>query len=183
MRWIVSSDSKIFVNRSHMSARLRYIQFVSGAEVTDWAVTRESITFPNPFFYCATNDGLNGIFITAHIGEVWRLCSLDEIAMCDFIIANTCIWERLLHKQVLYQMMKINRKAELWFSKQVLAMEKNYRLRQSTALNEIGEFGFNTSLSERILFLNRRKGFMKAVALAFSRVSPILLPEDYGGAA
>ena len=48
-------------------------------------------------------------------------------------------------------------------------------------LSKLGEFGFGTSLSERVLFSNRHKGFMKAVTLAFNKVSPVILPEDYGG--
>ena len=78
-------------------------------------------------------------------------------------------------------MMQINNKVELWLSKQALTVEENYNLRQSTLLSNVGEFGFNSSLSERLLFSNRRKGFMKAVPLAFNKVSPIILPEDYGG--
>ena len=66
-------------------------------------------------------------------------------------------------------------------SNNTLEVEENYNLRQSTLLSYVGEFGFNTSLSERLLFSNRRKGFMKAVFLAFNKVSPVILPEDYGG--
>lgn len=163
-----------------MSARLQYIQSVTDAPVTDWMITRKNSAFPKPLFYCMTNDGLNGTFITAHIGEVQRLCSIQEIAMGNFVIANTCIWEKSSNKQILYCMMNMNRKAELWFSKQTLTMEADYKLRQSTLLSDVGEFGFNTSLSERLLFSNRHKGFMKAVSLAFNKVSPVILPEDYG---
>ena len=82
-------------------------------------------------------------------------------------------------KVVLYYMMNINKKAVLWFSKQTLSLEENYNLRQSTLLSNVGTFGFNTSLSERLLFSNRHKGFMKAVSFAFDKVSPIILPQDY----
>ena len=181
MKWIVSSDPRIFVNRTHMLARLQYIQSVTDAPVTDWMINRKSSAFPRSLFCCATNDELNGTFITAHIGEVQRLCSLREIAMGNFVIANTCIWEKTSNKKILYCMMQINKKAELWFSKQALAMEEDYNLRQSTLLSNVGEFGFDTSLSERLLFSNRHKGFMKAVSLAFNKVSPVILPEDYGG--
>lgn len=181
MKWIVSSDSKVFVDSTHMSARLHYIQSVTGALVTDWMITQRNSAFPKPLFYCITNDGLDGTFITAHIGEVQKLCSVQEIAMGNFVIANTCIWKKLLNKQLLYCMMNVNRKAELWFSKQALDVEENYKLRQSTLLSNVGEFGFNTSLSERLLFSNRHKGFMKAVSFAFNKVSPVILPEDYGG--
>ena len=94
--------------------------------------------------------------------------------MSDFVIANTCIWEKSSNKQILYYMMNINKKAVLWFSKQTLSLEENYNLRQSTLLSNVGTFGFNTSLSERLLFSNRHKGFMKAVSFAFDKVSPII---------
>ena len=179
MKWIVSSDPRIFVNRAHMSARLQYIQSVTDAPVTDWMITRKNSAFPKSLFCCMTNDELNGTFITAHIGEVQRLCSVHEIAMSDFVIANTCIWEKSSNKQILYYMMNINKKAVLWFSKQTLSLEENYNLRQSTLLSNVGTFDFNTSLSERLLFSNRHKGFMKAVSFAFDKVSPIILPQDY----
>ena len=102
MKWIVSSDPRIFVNRAHMSARLQYIQSVTDAPVTDWMITRKNSAFPKSLFCCMTNDELNGTFITAHIGEVQRLCSVHEIAMSDFVIANTCIWEKSSNKQILY---------------------------------------------------------------------------------
>ena len=164
-----------------MSARLQYIHSVTNTTVTEWMPTQKSTVLPRPLFYCMTNDGLNGTFITAHIDEVRRLCSLQEIALSDFVIANTCIWKKSSNKQILYCMMQINNKVELWFSKQALTVEENYNLRQSTLLSNVGEFGFNSSLSERLLFSNRRKGFMNAVSLAFNKVSPIILPEDYGG--
>lgn len=181
MQWIISSDPQVFIDASNMSARLQYIQSVTGSEVTDWAAARKSSILPKTFFYCISKDGLNGTFITAHIGEVLQICSLQEIATGDFVIANTCIWEKSLNKKILYHMMKTNRNIDLWFSKQSLSVEENYRLRQSTMLSKLGEFGFGTSLSERVLFSNRRKGFMKAVTLAFNKVSPVILPEDYGG--
>lgn len=181
MQWIISSDPMVFIDASNMSARLQYIHSVTGSEVTEWAATRKNSILPRAFFYCMSNDGLNGTFITAHVGEVQQLCSLQKIATGDFVIANTCVWEKSLNKQILYHMMKINRKIDLWFSKQSLSVEENYRLRQSTMLSKLGEFGFDTSLSERMLFFNRHKGFMKAVTLAFNKVSPVILPEDYGG--
>ena len=181
MKWIVSSDPKVFVDAAHMQARLQYIHSVTDVSVTEWFTTQTSSALPRAFYYCITSDGLNGTFITAHIGEVQRLCSLREIAMGNFVIANTCIWEKTSNKKILYCMMQINKKAELWFSKQALAVEEDYNLRQSTLLSNVGEFGFDTSLSERLLFSNRHKGFMKAVSLAFNKVSPVILPEDYGG--
>lgn len=99
MKWIVSSDPKVFVDAAHMQARLQYIHSVTDVSVTEWFTTQTSSALPRAFFYCITSDGLNGTFITAHIGEVQRLCSLREIAMGDFVIANTCIWEKTVRRQ------------------------------------------------------------------------------------
>ena len=57
----------------------------------------------------------------------------------------------------------------------------NSTIEESTTVEDIGKFGFQTSVSERKLFANRRKGFMEAVNLSFDKVSPIILPIDLGG--
>ena len=65
--------------------------FAWKTRVTDWMITRKNSAFPKSLFCCMTNDELNGTFITAHIGEVQRLCSVHEIAMSDFVIDFKCI--------------------------------------------------------------------------------------------
>ena len=135
------------------------------------------------FRSCESKDSLNGVFITAHIGDVIRLCKTKEIAMRDFVIANTCIWERYSERHTLDYMMKYNKNVKLWFAKQALSVEYKNILRQSVTLQNIGKFGFQTSVSERRLFANRRKGFIEAVNLSFDKVSPIILPKDLGGTA
>ena len=177
MRWIVSKDKDIVVDDNQLKARLNYIRQVTGAEVTDWNVL--SIKgYNKKFWYCISDDGLNGTFITAHIGEVQCICSLYEVVSGDFVIANSCIWEKLRDKQILYSMMKLNRDVELWFAKQEVSVEKGHMIRQCTTLSNLGQFGFQTSLSERLLFAKRRNGFKSAVSEAFVKVSPVLLVED-----
>ena len=121
---------------------------------------------------------MNGTFITAHIGEVRLICSLYEVACGDFVIANSCIWEKSLDKQILRDMMKVNRSVELWFAKQEVAVEGGGMIRQCTTLNNFGQFGFHTTLSERQLFTKRRNGFMAAVREAYVKVSPVSLLGD-----
>lgn len=177
MRWIVSSGKDIYVDSSQLQARLNYIRQVTNAEVTEWKILQIKGT-NKKFLYCISDDGLNGTFITAHIGEVRLICSLYEVARGDFVIANSCIWEKSLDKQILQNMMEVNRSVELWFAKQEVSVEDGHMLRQCTTLNNLGQFGFHTSLSERQLFTKRRNGFMAAVRESYIKVSPVGLLGD-----
>ncbi len=178
MRWIVSFDKDIVNDNSQLEARHRFIQRVTGAEVTNWKVMQIKGYGSKKFWYCISNDFINGTFITAHIGEVQMICTLREVANGDFVIANSCIWEKSLDKRILHNMMKINRTVELWFAKQEVSVESGHVLRQCTTLNSLGEFGFHTSLSERQLFIKRRNGFKNALSEAFVKVSVVSLSGD-----
>ena len=178
MKWIVSARPEIVQNLSELYARSEFIQLVSNAGVTNWDIIRDS-RGTNRFYVCFTDDGINGIFVTGHIGEVMELCRAAQVDTCDFVIANTCIWNQLNDKSILYELLKKHSEMKLWFAKQELSCETNYWLRKTNTLSDVGTFGFPTSKSERILFENRRKGFMVAIEKAFDKVSPILLPADY----
>lgn len=172
MKWIVSNGKDIAISNAQLQARREYIKKVTGSEVTDWKMLQIK-DIGKRFLYCISNDGLNGTFITAHIGDVRFICSLYEVAKCDFVVANSCIWEKSLDKQILREMMSVNRSVELWFSKQEISVEAGYMLRQCTTLNNWGQFGFLTSLSERKLFSKRHNGFMAAMHESFVKVSPV----------
>ncbi len=177
MRWIVSTGKDIYVDNSQLQARLSYIRQVTNSEVTEWKILQIEGT-SKQFLYCISDDGLNGTFITAHIDEVRIICCLYDIASGDFVIANSCIWKKSLDKRILQDMMKVNRGIELWFAKQEVSVEGGHMLRQCTTLNNLGRFGFHTSLSERQLFTKRRNGFMAAVHEAYVKVSPVSLLGD-----
>ena len=76
-------------------------------------------------------------------------------------------------------MMRFNSGIELWFSMQELSIDPDRTLRQSTTINNFGQFGFPTSLSERKLFMNRDKGLMESIRKSFVRVSPVILLGKY----
>lgn len=178
MKWIVSTGKDIVVDNSQLQARRNYIRQVTGAEVSDWKVMQIKGYGHKKFLFCVSNDGINGTFITAHIGEVQLICLLSEVANCDFVIANSCIWEKSFDRQILHNMMRINRNIELWFAKQEVMVDGGGVLRQCTTLNNWGQFGFHTSLSERQLFMKRRSGFMAAMQETFVKVSPVSLLGD-----
>lgn len=178
MKWIVSARPEIVRNSWELHARSEFIQLVSNARVTNWDILRDFRGI-DKFHVCFTDDGVNGAFVTGHIGEVMELCKSEQVADCELVIANTCIWNQLNDKSILYELLKKNSEMKLWFAKQELSCDPNYWLRKTNTLSDVGTFGFPTSKSERILFENRRKGFMIAVEKAFDKVSPILLPADY----
>lgn len=180
MKWIISAGKDIVVDTNQLLARLDYIQHVTEAEVTNWRFLPIKGA-KSKFLACSSKEGLDGTFITAHIDEVLLLSSFGIVANSKFVIANTCIWEKLSDKEVLNRLRRQNIEVELWFAKQELSLQGRYVLRQSTLLSNIGHFGFQTSVSERKLFANRRKGFVNAVHESFDRVTPVILPKDYGG--
>ena len=178
MRWIIGYSEDIAVDKSQIQARSNYIRRVTGAEVSAWNYIQVKGQTSKKFLYCISDDEVNGTFITAHIGDVYKLCSLPEICVGNLVVANTCIWERMSHKELLFRMMRVNREVKLFFAKQELSVDSNHIFRQSTTLNNIGRFGFQTSLSERELFTNRSSGLMEAIRESFIRVSPVILLGD-----
>lgn len=178
MEWIVSTGKDIAVDTEQLLFRHSYIEDVSSAPVSAWNYIRINGTVSKDFLCCTSCDNVNGAFITAHIGQVALLCTLAEIYNGDLVVANTCIWERYLHKKILYSMMRHNRKIELWFAKQEVSLDGSRLFRKSTTIANLGEFGFQTSLSERSLFRQRALGLRGAIEASFDRVSPILLLND-----
>jgi hypothetical protein len=169
--WIIEKDKNI-VDSYNLQARSNYIQNVTGTKVSPWASIQVNGQI---FIYCTSDDYINGIFITAHIQNVYTLCLLRKIYINKFIVANTCIWERMLPKKILHTMRKFNKNIDLWFSKQDISLECDKIFRHTTTINDIGMFGFKTSLSERKLFKNRKNGLFEAMKMSFDQVSPILL--------
>jgi len=178
VKWIVSTDKDIAVDTDQLLARHSYIKDVSSAPVSAWNYIRINGAMSKNFLCCTSYDNINGTFITAHIGQVYLLCTSAEVYNGDLVVANTCIWERCFHKRILYSMMRYNRKVELWFAKQEVSLDEARLFRKSTTIANLGEFGFQTSLSERSLFRHRALGLRNAIGASFDRVSPILLLND-----
>ena len=178
MRWIIGTGKDIAVDSNQVQARGDFIRTITDAEVSPWGYLRINGQMCEKYLCCASDDGIDGTFLTAHVQDVYELCSLQKVCECKFVVANTCIWDKLAHKQLLYKLMNYNRTIELWFAKQELSIDVYRNFRQSTTIKNIGQFEFQTSLSERELFKNRKKGFMEAMRIAFIHVSPVILPNE-----
>ena len=172
MKWILGANKEIVVDENQLKARSEYIRQVTEADVTDWQSVQVN---KRRFLCCVSNDMVDGVLITAHIGDVYMLSTLHHVYESRMIIANTCIWERLADKRLLYCLQQYNPNSDLFFAKQEIFIDPKRLFRQTTTLHNVGQFGFQTSLSERELFINRRKGFEEALKQSFERVSPILM--------
>jgi hypothetical protein len=173
VKWILGAGKEIVVDVSQLEARKKYIRSVTGTDVTNW----QSFKMNNrQFLCCISNDTVDGIFITAHINDVYMLSTtMNTIYESRIIIANTCIFEKFADRDLLYLLNRNNHNLELFFAKQELSRDPTNIFRQTTTLLNVGQFDFQSSLSERELFMNRRKGFEEALKQSFVRVSPILL--------
>lgn len=171
VRWIISAGKDIAVDGNQLHARRNYIRRVTDAEVSAWDTIHVK---GKPFYFCVSNDKVNGVFITAHIYDVSMLCSLRDICAGKLVVANTCIWEKGADKEILKFMRLFNKDIELWFAEQELFLDGSLTFRQSTMLNNVGQFDFQTSSSERKLFKSRNKGLINAIQASFIRVSPII---------
>lgn len=170
MKWVLGTGKEIAVNVTQLKARIEYIRQITEADVSDWKLVQVN---DRQFLYCTSDDIIDGVFITAHIQDVYILSTLDLIYENRIIIANTCIWNKFADKKLLYQLQRNNQNFDLYFAKQELLIDPMQIFRQTTTLLNVGQFGFQTSLSERELFINRRKGFEEALKQSFKRVSPI----------
>lgn len=181
MEWIVGSGEDIVPEVDQLFYRSRYIKSVTGADTTAWSeLSAEEVN--TKFYICSSLDGRNGCFVTAHIYDIIWLSKTSLLCDKEFVIANTCIWKRWSDRMVLKNLQTSSTKVRLWFAKQELSLAgSKYQLRESNLLSAVGQFGFLTSKSERILYANRRYGFEQAVCKAFEPVSPVLLPKDFGG--
>lgn len=171
MIWIVSASEGIVDNCSEMNSRLKFISDVTGCEVSTWKPLVISNKPTYPFCWTETNDGIDGVFITAHLLQVFELCGIPEVCKHEFIIANTCMM-RKHNTEYLLQCAKVfNRNVKLYFAKQkVLLAPHQLSFYYVAFLNDLGRFGFPSTQSERLLFKNRMLGFREAINLSFDEL-------------
>ncbi len=178
MDWIISNDKEITIDSDQLDARRRFIATITGTSTTPWRIPIVNRTLYRNYRYCQSDDGVSGVFITAHIGQVMQLCTLPQIANTGMVVANTCIWDNSIPKYLLQRLKNLNHDAELWFAKQELCFDDKNTLHQSTVLADFGRFGFQSSVSERDLFRYRHLGLQKAIEKSFERISPVLFLGD-----
>lgn len=172
MIFLLSTRNEVMENYHNIMARLDFINDITGVEPTLWKIIKIGYR-KMPFLVCETDDGINGIYITAHNFEVKYLSLCNFIAGIDFFIANTCVYERDFDADIMFNLRKINNNIILYYAKQEVEITADRVLRKTNTIKDVGNFGFMTSISDRLMFMNRKKGFMDALKSSFERTSGV----------
>lgn len=169
MNWIVSDKAICSVNE--LANRTEFIQEIVHAKVTPW---REQscrgvglLKPPVKFYQCSSQKGEYGFFITAHINvEVQPILIHVLTSKKALFVINSCALSEATKVQCLNIVKSKNAESELYFAKQTLD-EKGHALNY---YDNVGAFGFATTVSERELFQNRNLGLTKAIRTVFEKV-------------
>lgn len=157
-----------------LAARHDFQNELTGANVSSWNkkyVKHEEKKGWYDFAHCSTEDGVNGVFITAHNYEVCALCKQEQFKDKEFVVANTCMFEQGIDKGILSILSKYNKDAKLWFAEQEVVQLSKQRVIFVNQIESVGAFGFATSKSERKMFQKRNEGLLNAIHCAFYEVS------------
>ena len=169
MNWIVSA--KALSSEKELTNRTEFIQEVAHAKVTSWreqSCKGAGVLKPQVKFYqCNSEKGEYGFFITAHINiEVQPILLHTLTGKKAIVVINSCALSEATKEQCLNIVKSKNPGSELYFAKQTLD-ENGHALNY---YDNVGTFGFPTTVSERELFQNRNLGLTKALRTVFEKV-------------
>ena len=173
VQWILGYGDGIEATPQQLGARLDFIRDVTNADVSPWVpLVVRGAAMPLPFLTCASMEGISGLFITAHADAVHFLCEGLYLGQIDIVVINSCLLIPNYGKQLLEILSRssANPQIELFFAKQENIYPGGPRLIKCVTISNIGEFGFQTSVSERNMFRNRKRGFKDAIYASFDKV-------------
>lgn len=169
MNWIVSDKALSSVNE--LTNRTEFIQEIAQTKVTRWSEQSckgsRLLSSPVKFYQCNSKKGEYGFFITAHINiEVQPILLHVLTKKKAFVVINSCAMSEATKAQCLSIVKSKNSGSELYFAKQTL----DETGRALNYYDNVGAFGFATTVSERELFQNRKLGLTKALRTVFEKV-------------
>lgn len=171
VQWIFGYGDGIEVTPQQLDARLDFIRDVSSADVSPWKPLVRGAAMPLPLLTCTSEDGIPGLFITAHANAVHFLCEWLYLWRKDIVVINSCLLIPNYGKQLLKVLSSANPQIELFFAKQETVYPGGPRLAKCVTISNIGEFGFQTSASERNMFRHRKLGLKNAIYASFDKAS------------
>lgn len=171
MIWVVSKS--ICSSSEELDCRRQYIRDVTKAEVSCWSESnceykRFGLKRTCAFYVCQSKKGEYGMIITAHIHEIGAIFESIASRKRAIVVINSCEIEKTISSVFLSIVRQKNNSSELFYA---------YQERESHGLlvnyaDNLGTFGFSTTLSERMLFRQRYEGFIKAIRNSFQKVVP-----------
>lgn len=170
MFWIVTK--KLTKSEEELDNRYKYIENVSGVRPTLWIKCKyKSDRFPYHFveyYKCNTKKGEHGFIITAHMNlEVQTILMNELTAKRAIVVLNSCYLKNTVINECCSIIKSKNEQSEILLAKQKFSPEGfgiNY-------CENVGTFGFSTTVSERELFQHRREGLIKALRNSYYRIA------------
>lgn len=162
--WVIWIVTKSLVHTDQeLINRREYISTVTDCKVTQWM---ENKTVQGiPFFSCISQKGEFGLFISAHmISEVPAILKEVIPRKRSVVVINSCgVKESEIEKCVSIVKQRNNNSIVYWSKQeQINEFLVSY-------MDDVGTFGFSTTISERELFQNRRLGLMLGIKKSFVR--------------
>lgn len=167
--WVVSKS--VCNSFEELNSRHKYIKEVTKAEVTPWSESSceykwLGIKRTCSFYVCKSKKGEYGIIITAHIPEIVAIFKNLASSKRAIIVVNSCEINKGVSSQFLSIVKQKNIYSELFYAHQ----EKHPNGSLVNYADDVGDFGFRTTLSERMLFRHRNEGIIKAIRGSFQKV-------------
>ncbi len=173
MIWIVSKEAT--KSADELPFRHEFIEDVTQVRVSPWqeraCAVDCSLQRPVEFYQCMSPKGEYGLVITAHIKEIPSLIHYVVTEKRAIIAINSCVLQKEYLKGFLEQVKRKNRYSELYYAKQKWYEEDTVKALVNF-VDDVGSFGFDTTQSERELFVCRNMGLTKAIKSAFDKVVP-----------
>ena len=167
MQWILVFGNGIEVSRDELESRRKFIHSVTCATVSPWQpVIQDGQILPLRALTCESSDDIDALFITGHVNDLHYLFPLIDRKKPKIIILNACALSSALPGRILAILQRIVPNISLYYAHQQRDLAVQY-----VNLSYEGNFGFQTSLSERTLFRHRRKGLIESLPLAFDHIT------------
>lgn len=168
--WVVSKS--ICSSQDELDCRHQYIRKVTKAEVSPWSESsceykRLGFRRMCQFYICRSKKGEYGIVITAHVQEVEAIFEQVASRKRAIVVINSCEIDKMFSRAFLLKVKQKNSSSELFFAYQ----EKESNGILVNYADNVGTFGFSTTLSERLLFRHRHNGLLKAIRESFKKVT------------
>ena len=169
MIWMVS---KALVTPEELPLRHQFIQEITGGKVFKWVEcncpSNRRSTKAIGYYRCTSDKGEYGVFITAHMNlEIQPILQQVLFQKKSLVVINSCAMEKNSRLNCINIVKDKNPNSEIFYAKQELSASgllMNY-------IEDAGEFGFQSTMSERELFQQRRLGLVKAIRTVYEKVA------------
>lgn len=169
MIWIVAEN--ICSSDNELKERHKYIKKITQAKVSSWrnCVCKNEFHLQNTelkYYQCQSFKGEYGIIITAHIQDVPYILIEVLNNKKSIVVVNSCAIKREFVKNIYDIVVQKNKQSELFFAAQN-ETDKGY----INSLDDVGNFGFMTTKSDRMLYKNRDNNLTKAIRSAYKKIN------------